>query len=208
MYYLVAQRNRMCFLPYQWTIPEGCRFRPSGRVGGVGRGPSGVTAAYDSVGAMRCPFCHEDRDKVVDSRGAAAGYAIRRRRECQACQRRFTTYERVEQMPLRVIKKDGSRVPFDRQKILAGILKACEKRPVSAQVIEEAVADIEGEIHRTFEKEVPSKVIGELVMRRLSAIDQVAYVRFASVYREFKDVSEFIDEVRPILDRKNRVQKR
>ncbi|MHA1518513.1 MAG: transcriptional regulator NrdR [Alphaproteobacteria bacterium] len=151
---------------------------------------------------MRCPYCHVDRDRVVDSRSAASGHAIRRRRQCLSCRRRFTTYERVQVMPLRVIKKDGSRVPFDRERILTGMMKASEKRPVPTQLIEEAVTEIEAEIYRMFDKEVPSKLIGELVMKHLGAIDQVAYVRFASVYREFKDVSEFLAEVRPILDRK------
>jgi len=157
---------------------------------------------------MRCPYCHEDNDKVVDSRAAASGHAIRRRRECLRCGRRFTTYERVETMPLRVVKKDGSRVPFDRQRILAGIMKACEKRPVPTQLIEETVTEIEAEIYHMFEKEVPSNLIGELVMKRLKSIDQVAFVRFASVYREFKDVSDFLDEVQPMLSREDRRNKK
>ena len=157
---------------------------------------------------MRCPYCHEDDVKVVDSRAAASGYAIRRRRECLRCRRRFTTYERVETMPLRVIKKDGSRVPFERQRILAGIMRACEKRPVPTQLIEETVTEIEAEIYRMFEKEVPSNLIGELVMERLKSIDQVAFVRFASVYREFKDISDFLDEVRPMLSPEDRRKKK
>jgi transcriptional repressor NrdR len=177
----------------------------------VGRAESGCfgvgSVRWWLLDIMRCPFCREDSDKVVDSRSAASSYAIRRRRECLACKRRFTTYERVEQMPLRVVKKDGSRVPFDRDKIMSGMMKACEKRPVPTQLIEEAVTEIEAEIYQMFDKEVPSKLIGDLVMKRLAAIDQVAYVRFASVYREFKDVSEFLDEVRPILDRKPKHRK-
>ncbi len=148
---------------------------------------------------MRCPFCREDKDRVVDSRSTAEGFVVRRRRECLSCKKRFTTFERVEAMPMRVIKKDGSRVRFDRQKILDGMFKACEKRPVSAQAIEKTVADIEAEIHKRFDREVPSKAIGELVMKHLRKLDDVAYVRFASVYRAFKDVSEFMEEVRPML---------
>ncbi len=148
---------------------------------------------------MRCPYCHEDDDKVVDSRAAATGHAIRRRRECLRCGRRFTTYERVETMPLRVVKKDGSRSAFERQRVLSGMVKACEKRPVPTHLIEEAVTEIEAEIFRLNEKEIPSSLIGELVMARLKHIDKVAFVRFASVYREFKDVSDFLTEVRPML---------
>jgi len=150
---------------------------------------------------MKCPFCKADKDRVVDSRTSGGGYIIRRRRECLACGRRFTTYERVETMPLRVVKKDGSRVEFDRNKILGGIIKACEKRPVSMQKIEEIVTEIEAEIYNMFDKEVTSRHIGQMVMKRLREVDQVAYIRFASVYREFKDVSEFVTEVKPMLDR-------
>lgn len=148
---------------------------------------------------MKCPFCRGTRDRVVDSRMSGGGYIIRRRRECLDCGRRFTTYERIEMLPLRVVKKDGKRVEFDRDKILHGVMRACEKRPVSAECVEEIVADIEASIYNNFDKEVTSRHIGQLVMDKLRKVDQVAYIRFASVYREFKDVSEFVDEVRPML---------
>lgn len=144
---------------------------------------------------MQCPFCKRDNDKVVDSRTSGDGSVIRRRRECLECARRFTTYERLEEAPLRVIKKDGSRVSFDREKILSGIHRACEKRPVSEEKIQAMVQEIESDITQRFDREVPSSVIGEEVMRRLREADQVAYVRFASVYREFKDASDFAREV-------------
>ena len=141
---------------------------------------------------MRCPFCKVDNDKVVDSRSSSEGAVVRRRRECLACGKRFTTYERVEETALRVIKKDGSRVPFDRQKIRHGIERACEKRPVDSKQIESVVQSIEDEVSKKYEREVPTRVIGELVMEKLKHIDTVAYVRFASVYREFKDTSDFL----------------
>ena len=150
---------------------------------------------------MRCPYCRNDDDKVVDSRAAEDSSVIRRRRECLECNRRYTTYERVEDLPLRVIKKDGSRVPFDRNKILSGLHKACEKRSVSAEALEEAVRSIEDEINERADKEIRSSVIGELVMQRLRNLDQVAYVRFASVYRDFKDVGQFLEELRPMLEK-------
>ena len=150
---------------------------------------------------MRCPFCREEKDRVVDSRTSGGGFIIRRRRECLGCGRRFTTYERVETLPLRVVKKDGTRVEFVREKILRGVIKACEKRPVSMQKIEEVVSETEAEVYNNHDKEVSSRHIGQLVMVKLREIDQVAYVRFASVYREFKDVSEFVEEVKPMLDR-------
>lgn len=148
---------------------------------------------------MKCPYCRQDNDKVVDSRSAGEGTTIRRRRECVACGRRFTTYERIEEGHIRVIKKDGSRVPFERAKILGGLMKACEKRPVATETLETVVNEIELEIYEQFDREVPSKFIGELVMKKLRDLDEVAYIRFASVYREFKDVSEFVTEARPIL---------
>ncbi|MHC4779504.1 MAG: transcriptional regulator NrdR [Planctomycetota bacterium] len=157
---------------------------------------------------MRCPFCREDKDRVVDSRSSKDGFIIRRRRECLECQRRFTTYERIEETPLRVVKKDGSRVPFDRDRIRNGLLKACEKRPVSVNLIEDITSQIEVEIHEMFDKEVRSKFVGELVMNKLKNLDQVAYVRFASVYREFKDVSEFLDELKPMLEKRGESQSR
>ncbi len=148
---------------------------------------------------MNCPFCNHPDDKVVDSRGAQDGKAIRRRRECLQCQKRFTTYERIEQTPLKVIKKDNRREDYDRSKILNGVLRACEKRPVSMEQIEQLVDDVEKEIALKTELEVGSTYIGELVMARLQKLDEVAYVRFASVYRQFKDVSQFMHEVKNLL---------
>ena len=149
---------------------------------------------------MKCPFCKADDDRVVDSRASADGFAIRRRRECLACGRRYTTYERIEESPIRVVKKDGAREPFERRKILAGLMRACEKRPVSIDALEEIVSRIEHQVTDQFDREVPSKFIGRLVMREIRKVDQVAFVRFASVYRDFKDVTEFMDEIRPMLD--------
>jgi transcriptional repressor NrdR len=153
---------------------------------------------------MRCPYCKQDNSRVIDSRSAADGYSIRRRRECEDCSRRFTTYERMEETPLRVIKKDGSRVPFDRSNILKGLLKSCEKRPVALDAIEEITSRIERQVQEMFDREVSSKYVGQLVMEELKKLDNVAYVRFASVYREFKDVQQFFDELKPMLERKNR----
>jgi len=150
---------------------------------------------------MRCPYCSADNDRVVDSRTSADGASIRRRRECVSCGKRYTTYEQIEEMPLRVIKKDGRRVPFNRKKILAGMMKACEKRPISMELLEASARRIEQDLYQTFDREVPSKHIGEQVMKELREIDEVAYVRFASVYREFKDVNEFLNEVQPMLKR-------
>ena len=149
---------------------------------------------------MRCPRCQDDRDRVVDSRTSADGTAIRRRRECLECYLRYTTYERVEVTPLRVVKKSGERVRFDRDRILQGMLRACEKLPVSTEQLEEASLGIEARCHEEYDREVPSSVIGSLVMDELRQLDQVAYVRFASVYREFKDVSQFLEELKPILE--------
>lgn len=147
---------------------------------------------------MKCPFCDDIEDKVVDSRMAREGEVIRRRRECLACKRRYTTYERVEESLPVVVKKDGRREPFDRGKILAGLKKACEKRPISTATIE-AVADrIEKRIQEMGETELPSTIVGEEVMRELHQLDQVAYVRFASVYREFKDIDQFMDELKTL----------
>ena len=148
---------------------------------------------------MNCPFCHTDRDKVVDSRPAAGGEAIRRRRECRACGRRFTTYERMEQVLLRVVKKNGQREPFNRAKLLDGLMKACEKRPVATELLEEEALRIETELHGQYDREVPSSVVGEKVINLLRELDQVAYIRFASVYRNFKDVSEFVEEAAPMM---------
>lgn len=151
---------------------------------------------------MRCPACASVESRVVDSRLGKEGSVIRRRRECQACERRFTTYERIEELVPLVAKKDGRREPFDRVKLLTGITKACEKRPVSLSTIEAMVRDIEEAVCNRGEPEVASQDIGERVMRALHAIDEVAYVRFASVYRSFKDVSEFIQEIHDLLERK------
>lgn len=148
---------------------------------------------------MRCPFCGHDEDKVIDSRPADEGAAIRRRRECIHCGSRFTTYEKVENLPLMVIKKDGSRQPFNRDKLIAGIQKSCEKRPVSTEQIEALVDDIESKYQNSLKREVSSRDIGESVMDELKSIDEVAYVRFASVYRQFKDVSSFLNELNKIL---------
>ncbi len=148
---------------------------------------------------MRCPYCGNSDDKVVDSRSSREKDSIRRRRECLKCQRRFTTYEHIEEIPLMVVKKNGERQPFDRNKIMSGLLKACEKRPISAKHIETILDSIERSLLKSHDKEVKSSQIGELVMKKLHSIDQVAYVRFASVYREFKDISEFMKELKGIL---------
>ena len=147
---------------------------------------------------MRCMFCGHDDSKVLDSRPVDDGRSIRRRRECLACGKRFTTYERVEELPLIVVKNDSSRELFDPNKVLNGLLRACDKRAIPTSVLENVVADVERELSNNLEREVSSKKIGELVMKRLRGIDQVAYVRFASVYRKFEDVSTFIDEIRSL----------
>lgn len=141
---------------------------------------------------MRCPFCRVDQDRVVDSRSGDDSTTIRRRRECLNCKRRFTTYERIEENPMRVIKKDGRRVPYEREKLRRGIERACWNLAVSAEQVDQAVASVESEAFEKYEREVPSTYIGELVMNELRKLHQVAYVRFASVYREFKDVGEFL----------------
>ena len=148
---------------------------------------------------MKCPFCGNMEDKVVDSRTNPQGDSIRRRRECLGCQRRFTTYEHLEKAATMVVKKDSSREPFDKNKVLAGIVKACEKRPVSMEKMQQIVDEVERQLENKFEREVPSKEIGEAVMKRLQLIDDVAYVRFASVYREFKDVNQFMSELSGLL---------
>ena len=154
---------------------------------------------------MKCPYCENEDSKVIDSRHTEDGRAIRRRRECEKCGRRFTTYEKIEEMILMVIKKDGSRQAFDRNKLLNGIIRACEKRPVSYAEMEKIVDDIERGLNNTMEKEVDSKLIGELVMEKLKDLDEVAYVRFASVYRQFTDVNTFVKEVESLLNtKKNR----
>ncbi len=142
---------------------------------------------------MKCPYCKKDNDRVVDSRSSEDGLAIRRRRECLECSRRYTSYERIDENPVKVIKKDGRRVPFDRSKLRGGMAKACEKRPVSEEQVTKVVEQIEAEALNNFEREIPTEFLGERVMSALRKIDQVAYVRFASVYREFKDVTEFVN---------------
>ena len=151
---------------------------------------------------MKCPFCDELEDKVVDSRMAKEGEAIRRRRECLGCKRRYTTYERVDEILPVVVKKDGRRESFDRTKILAGLKKACEKRPISTATIEAVTDRIEKRIQEMGETEIESRIVGEELMKELHQLDQVAYVRFASVYREFKDIDQFMDELRTLAQQR------
>ncbi len=151
---------------------------------------------------MKCPFCNHNEDKVTDSRETSEGAAIRRRRECSNCGKRFTTYEYVEKTPLMVIKKDGRREAFSHQKILNGLLKACEKRPVSVERLENIVTQIEVGLQKKFEQEVDSHHIGEMVMEKLAQLDDVAYVRFASVYRQFKDINQFMRELKDVFNKR------
>ena len=151
---------------------------------------------------MKCPYCGYLESKVVDSRPADEGSSIRRRRECLSCHKRFTTYETVESLPLMVVKKDGSRQSFDRNKVLGGLIRACEKRPVSYQALENTVMEIEQALQNQMDREVSSAQIGELVMERLKKLDEVAYVRFASVYRQFKDINTFMTELNKLLEDK------
>lgn len=151
---------------------------------------------------MKCPFCLHEDDKVIDSRSSNEGKSVRRRRECLKCKKRFTTYEYIEEVPLMVIKKDGRRESFDRNKIISGILKACEKRPVSVEKVEALVDRVEKELQKSFDKEVKAGVIGELAMDSLHKIDEVAYVRFASVYRQFKDINQFMKELKDLLSKR------
>ncbi len=151
---------------------------------------------------MKCPFCGHLEDKVIDSRPTEEGTAIRRRRECVQCGERFTTYEKIEIMPLMVVKKNGTSQLFDRNKIVNGILKSCEKRPVSLSQVEKLAADIEKQLMNSMRKEVTSDEIGEFIMCRLKDLDEVAYVRFASVYRQFKDVDSFLEELKKIIKEK------
>ena len=151
---------------------------------------------------MKCPYCSYEESKVIDSRPTDEGERIRRRRECLNCQKRFTTYEIIESLPIVVIKKDKSREVFNRDKLVNGMLKACEKRPVSINDIERAVDDIEAKLQNSLDREVTSDAIGELVMDKLKSLDEVAYVRFASVYRQFKDISTFMDELSKLLNYK------
>lgn len=150
---------------------------------------------------MKCPACAHAETKVIDSRLNTDGTSIRRRRECLSCEKRFTTYEYVEHVPLMVVKRDGRRQPFDRTRIMSGLIKACEKRPVSMEQIEDITAQIERTVQRKFDLEVSSTDIGEMIMERLSHLDEVAYVRFASVYRQFRDVNQFMNELKLILDK-------
>ena len=152
---------------------------------------------------MKCPFCSHENTRVIDSRPAEDNSSIRRRRVCDECGKRFTTYEKIETIPLIIIKKDNNREAYDRAKIEAGVLRACHKRPVSAQQITTLVDEVENEIFNREEREIPSGTIGELVMNKLKDLDAVAYVRFASVYREFKDVNTFMDELKSVLNDKN-----
>jgi len=151
---------------------------------------------------MKCPFCGHVESKVIDSRESKKGISIRRRRECISCARRFTTYEKIEEIPYMIVKKDGTRQMFDRQKLLRGLLKACEKRPIAVNKLEEIVEEIESRLQERPEKEMKSSDIGALVMERLKDLDKVAYVRFASVYREFRDVMEFKQELETLLKEK------
>lgn len=149
---------------------------------------------------MKCPFCSHENTRVIDSRPAEDNNSIRRRRVCDECGKRFTTYEKIETIPLIIIKKDNNRETYDRAKIEAGVLRACHKRPVSAQQISALVDEVETEVFNLEEREIPSQTIGELVMNKLKNLDAVAYVRFASVYREFKDVNTFMDELKKVLN--------
>ncbi len=151
---------------------------------------------------MRCPYCNNNEDKVTDSRETSEGMAIRRRRECISCGRRFTTYEYVEKTPLMVIKKDGRREPFSHQKVLGGLLKACEKRPISVEKLEDIANEVELTLQKRFDQELEAHFIGELVMEKLSKLDDVAYVRFASVYRQFKDVNQFMKELKEVFGKR------
>lgn len=155
---------------------------------------------------MRCPYCKVDDDRVVNSRATGNGVAVKRRRECNQCGRRYTTYERMEETPLRVIKKDGNRENFSRQKLLDGLARACHKRPISTDRLEEVADEIERELNQRFENEVPSEAIGELVMKKLRGLDQVAFIRFASVYREFKDVSDFLEEAEVLEEQREQTE--
>ena len=150
---------------------------------------------------MRCPFCREDNDRVIDSRASEEGFVIRRRRECLSCKRRFTTYERLEEFEIKIVKKDGVREPFNREKIRSGLAKACWKRPISDEQSDTLVSQVEAELYANGDQEIDSKTLGEMVMQRLAELDEVAYVRFASVYRRFKDARDFVEEIKPMLRR-------
>lgn len=154
---------------------------------------------------MRCPFCQDPENKVIDSRESQEGSVIRRRRECLACARRFTTYERVEELLPLIAKKDGRREAYDRDKLLSGLKKACEKRPVSIEQLDHLADEVERKLQEMGEKEVPSSLIGEELMKRLQDLDEVAYVRFASVYRSFRDIAEFMSELKELIDERSQV---
>jgi len=149
---------------------------------------------------MRCPYCQEEDDRVVNSRSTEGGQAVKRRRECNSCTRRYTTYERVEEKPLKVVKKDGSREEFSRQKLREGLDRACEKRPVSTDAIDSVVSEMETTLREKFEREVPAEEVGKMVMKKLRELDSVAYIRFASVYRNFKDVTDFAQEAKTVME--------
>ena len=153
---------------------------------------------------MKCPYCGYSESKVIDSRPADENSSIRRRRECLSCGKRFTTYETVESLPMVVVKKDGSRQSFDRRKVLGGMIRACEKRPVPLAELEKIAEEIEQDLQNSMEREISTEAIGEKVMERLRNVDQVAYVRFASVYREFKDVNTFMDEIKKLLEKQQK----
>ena len=155
---------------------------------------------------MRCPYCKQDDDRVVNSRSTEGGQAVKRRRECASCERRYTTYERVEEKPLKVVKKDGRREEFSRQKLLEGLERACEKRPVSTDAIDSVVNEMETTLREEFEREVPAEEVGKLVMEKLRELDSVAYIRFASVYRNFKDVTDFAEEAETVLREEGRTE--
>ncbi len=153
---------------------------------------------------MRCPYCRADNDRVIDSRASEDGFAIRRRRECLGCKRRYTTYERLEEINVKVVKKDGIREPYQREKIRRGLEKACWKRPISDEQIGAIVSAVESDIYGKFDTEIESRRLGDLIMEHLAKLDEVAYVRFASVYRRFQDAHDFVDELAPILRQKQR----
>ncbi|KMJ56999.1 transcriptional regulator NrdR [Bacillus sp. LL01] len=153
---------------------------------------------------MKCPACHHNGTKVLDSRPVEEGRSIRRRRECESCSYRFTTFEKVEEMPLIVVKKEGIREEFSREKVLRGLIRACEKRPVALKQLEDIVMEVEKELRNIGISEVKSDMVGEMVMERLSKIDEVAYVRFASVYRQFKDINVFLDELKEIIEKERK----
>jgi len=155
---------------------------------------------------MKCPYCGDMDNKVIDSRMTKEGNTVRRRRECLVCSRRFTTYERVEQLPLVLIKKDGRREAFDRAKVLVGVQKACEKRNISMNTLEEFVDELERQLQEMGEKEIPSRIVGEKIMTRLHELDDVAYVRFASVYREFKDINDFMSELKELFETRSAIE--